>query len=162
MNKPKFRPLHPEFPVEAYKAIVSMHLASESTILSETPAPFSWTSFKGLDESAPALGWRSLVRIWRQDNATCEACGGPLRVYGLGAQMTRACIARACLGCKLEYLEDLTRGDLESRLRAWGFRSFKVGLGRGLVAAGVVWGSGQPATPDEARAHLLGGGKGES
>lgn len=169
--RPRYRPLHPDFPVLLYgirrritsdKALARFLGSEEETAgLLDAAAPFSFTSFGGADfeRCAPAISWRALRKIWaagpRDDGATCDSCAGTVYVYGFAAQMTRAIIAEVCLQCRLSYVTSMTREALVDAVTRWGFKHFTVGLGAGLRGAETVLSVGPPATADQARAQLF-------
>lgn len=158
MKPPRFTPLHPDFPIEQYLAAITSerdvidsrdHARAVTAVppgdpipeirmraTGDGPAPYSFTSFAGPDfPQAPSLTWSALQKIWdRTPVECCDACKGKLYVYGFAVQMTRGVVARACLTCKLSYLETVTRGLVVAQVRVWGFDNFKVGYGAGLTA----------------------------
>jgi hypothetical protein len=147
--------MHPDFPVHLYAAQVA------DPQRYPVEAPMSFTSVKEIDSCYPQLSWKTLHKVWYYEHHeeprrnTCDVCKGGLVVYGFAAQMSRAMVARACLSCRVRYLEPVTRSELHDRLVEWGFSDFKMGLGTADMSGRTVQGSGEPSSADEAKRQLL-------
>jgi hypothetical protein len=151
---PRFKPLHPDFPVDLYLRNVAWRSYTESP--NDAAAPFSFTSFRDLDPFYPALGWSTLRKIWTQPSTSvCDCCKRPLRAYGFAANARHGVIALVCLGCRLGYTEKTSRALLTVQVRVWGFEHFRVGIGAGFDGSTPVQGHGEAPTPEEARAQLF-------
>ncbi len=156
-EQPRFTPLHPDFPVHLYASQVT------DPQRYPFPAPMSFTSVKGLDDGGQQLTWKTLHKIWYYERheepvrGICDACQCETVVYGFAAQMSRAIIARACLKCRVRYIEQVTRSELHDRLIEWGFdpKTFQMGLGAAGLSGREVQGAGEPSDADSARGQLL-------
>jgi len=145
-TEPRFTPMSPDFPFRVWT-----HAQLDDT----AGAPMSFTSATGADfPLAPQLDWRAVLRIQlaeARDPVHCDSCREPLVVYGFAAQRDRAVIARACLTCKLRYMEPISRDALVERMVVWGFsKPFSV---NGHSA--TIQGANTPSDADAARRQLL-------
>lgn len=150
MRPPDFIPLRPDFPVDVWSA------ASTLFRLLEGAAPGAFTSWRGLDEHAPGIGWPALRRIWGVDKAWCSQCTRRLLVRGFAtAPSGHAFIARVCLICELTFVERATREALDAVVRSWGFKDAQNAFLPLVRSSGVTQSAGEAPTPDEARAQLF-------